>query len=93
MASSFYSNSRHIDFDSVLAMDDQGMVSMFQALMASGLAGFLACAAVIYEAALVDFFENASVREGLIISTVAGQLVEISKEWFAESFDLPVDGL
>ncbi|KZV19181.1 dystroglycan-like [Dorcoceras hygrometricum] len=74
-------------------MDDLGMVSMFQALMESGLAGFLDCPAVIYEAALVDFFENASVREGVIISTVAGQLVEISEEWFAESFDLPVDGL
>ncbi|KZV34536.1 hypothetical protein F511_28139 [Dorcoceras hygrometricum] len=74
-------------------MDDQGMVSMFQALMASGLAGFLGCPAVIYEDALVDFFENASVRDGVIISTVAGQLVEISEEWFAESFDLPVDGL
>ncbi|KZV43125.1 hypothetical protein F511_04517 [Dorcoceras hygrometricum] len=93
MASSFYSNSQHVDFDSVLAMDDQGMVFMFQALMASGLAGFLGCPAVIYEAALVDFFENASVREGVIISTVAGQLVEISEEWFAESFELPVDGL
>ncbi|KZV34644.1 hypothetical protein F511_25753 [Dorcoceras hygrometricum] len=93
MASSFYSNSQHVDFDSVLAMDDQGMVSMFQALMASGLAGFLGCPAVIYEAALVDFFENALVREGVIISTVAGQLVEISEEWFAESFELSVDGL
>ncbi|KZV53982.1 hypothetical protein F511_40018 [Dorcoceras hygrometricum] len=69
------------------------MVSMFQAIMASGLEGFLGCPAVIYEAALVDFFENASVRDGVLISTVAGQLVEISEEWFAESFDLPVDGL
>ncbi|KZV18185.1 hypothetical protein F511_11088 [Dorcoceras hygrometricum] len=93
MASAFYSNSQHVDFDSVLGMDDQGMVSMFQALMASGLAGFLGCPAVIYEDALVDFFENASVREGVIISTVAGQLVEISEEWFVESFELPVDGL
>ncbi|KZV36321.1 hypothetical protein F511_27213 [Dorcoceras hygrometricum] len=93
MAYSFYSNSQQIDFDSVLAMDDQGMESMFQALMASGLAGFLGYTAVIYEAALVDFFENASVREGVIISTVTGKLVEISEEWFAESFDLPVDGL
>ncbi|KZV27637.1 hypothetical protein F511_44665 [Dorcoceras hygrometricum] len=93
MASSFYSNSQHVDFDSVLAMDDQGMVSMFQGLMASGLAGFLGCPAVIYETALIDFFENASVRDGVIISTVAGQLVEISEEWFAESFELPVDGL
>ncbi|KZV58341.1 hypothetical protein F511_22070 [Dorcoceras hygrometricum] len=93
MASAYYSNTQHIDFESVLAMDDPGMVSMFQAIMASGLEGFLGCPAVIYEAALVDFFENASVQDGVIISTVAGQLVEISEEWFAESFDLPVDGL
>ncbi|KZV26299.1 dystroglycan-like [Dorcoceras hygrometricum] len=93
LASSFYNNSQHVDFDSVLAMDDQGMVSMFQALMASDLAGFLGCPAVIYETALIDFFENASVRDGVIISTVGGQLVEISEEWFTESFELPVDGL
>ncbi|KZV22876.1 HEAT repeat-containing protein 5B-like [Dorcoceras hygrometricum] len=84
MASSFYSNTQHIDFESVLSMDDPGMVSMFQAIMASGLEGFLGCPAVIYEAALVDFFENASVQDGVLISTVAGQLVKISKEWFAE---------
>ncbi|KZV38849.1 hypothetical protein F511_10118 [Dorcoceras hygrometricum] len=93
MASSLYSYSQHVDFDSVLGLDDQGMVSMFQSLMDSGLTGFLGFPAVIYEDALVDFFENASVRDGVIISTVAGQLVEISEEWFAESFDLPVDGL
>ncbi|KZV55936.1 hypothetical protein F511_29432 [Dorcoceras hygrometricum] len=73
-------------------MDDRGMVSMFEALMASGLRGFLGCPAVVYEDALVDFFENASVRSGVIISTVGGQLVEISEERFAESFELPVDG-
>ncbi|KZV19719.1 hypothetical protein F511_34894 [Dorcoceras hygrometricum] len=93
MASSFYSNAQHVDFESVLGMDDHGMVSMFEALMASNLRGFLGCPAVVYEYALVDFFENASVRSGVIISTVGGQLVEISEELFAESFELPVDGL
>ncbi|KZV17180.1 hypothetical protein F511_07940 [Dorcoceras hygrometricum] len=73
-------------------MDDHGMVSMFEALMASGLRGFLGCPAVVYEDALVNFFENTSVRSGVIISTVVGQLVEISEERFAESFELPVDG-
>ncbi|KZV55548.1 dystroglycan-like [Dorcoceras hygrometricum] len=92
MASSFYSNAQHVDFESVLGMDDHGMVSMFEALMASGLRGFLGCPAVVYEDALVDFFENASVRSGVIISTVGGQLVELSEELFAESFELPVDG-
>ncbi|KZV28791.1 hypothetical protein F511_22146 [Dorcoceras hygrometricum] len=93
MASSFYSNSQHIDFASVLAMNDPGMVSLFPALIASGPEGFLGCPEVVYQTALVDFFENASVRDGVIISTVAGQLVEISEEWFAEMFEMPVDGL
>ncbi|KZV33894.1 hypothetical protein F511_11104 [Dorcoceras hygrometricum] len=93
MASSFYSNAQHVDFESVLSMDDHEMVSMFEALMASGLRGFLGCPAVVYEDALVDFFENASVRNGVIISTVGGQLVEISEALFVESFELPVDGL
>ncbi|KZV26403.1 MFS general substrate transporter [Dorcoceras hygrometricum] len=62
MASAYYSNTVHIDFASVLAMENPGMVSMFNALMASGLEGFLGCPAVIYESELVDFFNNG--REG-----------------------------
>ncbi|KZV33393.1 dystroglycan-like [Dorcoceras hygrometricum] len=90
MASSLYSNAQHVDFESVLGMDDPGMVSMFEALMASGLRGFLGCPAIVYEDALIDFFENASVRKGVIISTMGGQLVEISEALFAESFELPI---
>ncbi|KZV48320.1 hypothetical protein F511_26537 [Dorcoceras hygrometricum] len=93
MASSLYSNAQHVDFESVLGMDDPGMVSMFEALMASGLRGFLGCPAIVYEDALVDFLENASVRSGVVISTVGGQFVEISEKLFADSFELPVDGL
>ncbi|KZV27277.1 hypothetical protein F511_17673 [Dorcoceras hygrometricum] len=93
MASSLYSNAQHVDFESVLGMDDPGMVSMFEALMASGLRGFLGCPAIVYEDALVDFFENASVRSGVVISTVGGQLVEFSEKLFAETFELPIDGL
>ncbi|KZV49181.1 hypothetical protein F511_42388 [Dorcoceras hygrometricum] len=93
MASSYYTNTLHVNFESVLAMDDPGMVSMFQALMASGLEGFLGCPTVIYEAALVDFFENASVRDGVVVSTVHGVIVEISEQLFAETFELPLEGL
>ncbi|KZV51198.1 putative flavin-containing monooxygenase 1 [Dorcoceras hygrometricum] len=75
MASSLFSNTVHIFFDSVLAMDNPGMVLMFEALMASGLKGFIGCPAVLYEAALVEFFENASVRGGVVISTVGGKQV------------------
>ncbi|KZV19661.1 dystroglycan-like [Dorcoceras hygrometricum] len=92
MASSFYSNTLHVDFESVLAMENPDMVSVFNALMASGLEGFLGCPAVLYEAALVDFFENGSVRDGLVVSTVNGVPVEITEQFFAEAFELPVDG-
>ncbi|KZV53056.1 ICln family transporter: chloride ion current inducer protein I(Cln) [Dorcoceras hygrometricum] len=93
MAASFYSNSVHVDFDSVLKMDEPGMVSMFQALVASGLQGFLGCTVVVYEEALVEFFANGTVRDGLVVSSVDGVLVEISEKLFAETFELPVDGL
>ncbi|KZV35456.1 ATPase family AAA domain-containing protein [Dorcoceras hygrometricum] len=93
MASSLYSNAQHVDFELVLGMDDPGMVSMFEALMASNLRGFLGCPAIVYEDALIDFFENASVRSGVVISTVGGQLVEISENLFTETFELPIDGL
>ncbi|KZV37090.1 hypothetical protein F511_15543 [Dorcoceras hygrometricum] len=73
MASSLFSNIVHVFFDSVLAMDNPGMVLMFEALMASGLKGFIGCAAVLYKAALVEFFENTSVRDGVVISTVGGK--------------------
>ncbi|KZV18702.1 hypothetical protein F511_37065 [Dorcoceras hygrometricum] len=93
MAASFYRNSVHVDFDSVLEMDEPGMVSMFQALVASGLQGFLGCTAVVYEEALVEFFANGRVRDELVVSSVDGVFVEISEKLFAETFELPVDGL
>ncbi|KZV57164.1 dystroglycan-like [Dorcoceras hygrometricum] len=92
MAASFYSNSVHVDFESALAIGEPDMVSMFQALIASGLQGFLVCPTVVYEEALVEFFANGTVRDGLLVSTVNGA-VEISEKLFAETFDLPVDGL
>ncbi|KZV54695.1 hypothetical protein F511_42184 [Dorcoceras hygrometricum] len=93
MAASFYSNSVHVYFDFVLAMNEPDMVSMFQALVESGLQGFLGCTTVVYEEALVEFFANGAVRDGLVVSSVNGVSVEISEKLFAETFDLPVVGL
>ncbi|KZV22239.1 hypothetical protein F511_08304 [Dorcoceras hygrometricum] len=93
MASSLFTNTLHVCFDSVLAMDNPGMVSMFEALMASGLSGFLGCPAVLYEDALTEFFLNGSVRDGKVVSTIRGKQVEISEELFASTFEFPVDGL
>ncbi|KZV24800.1 hypothetical protein F511_34773 [Dorcoceras hygrometricum] len=93
MAASFHNNSVHVDFESALAMGEPGMVSMFQALIASGLQGFLGCTAVVYEDALVEFFANGTVRDDLVVSTVNGVAIEFSEKLFTETFDLPVDGL
>ncbi|KZV29288.1 hypothetical protein F511_29577 [Dorcoceras hygrometricum] len=67
---------------------------MFELLIATGLKEFLGCPAVYYEAALIDFFENGSVREyGMVVSTIRGINVEISEEMFATAFGLLIEGL
>ncbi|KZV29445.1 hypothetical protein F511_28401 [Dorcoceras hygrometricum] len=93
MASSLISNSLHISFDSVLGMDDAGLVAVFESFVATGLKGFLGCPAVYYEDALTEFFENGLVRDGMIVSTIQGISVEISEEVFAAAFELPMEGL
>ncbi|KZV49296.1 hypothetical protein F511_38889 [Dorcoceras hygrometricum] len=93
MASSLISSSLHVSFDSVLAMEDTGIVAMFGALVASGLKGFLWCPAIFYEDVLTEFFHNGSVRDGMVVSTVEGTSVEISEKIFAWEFALPLDGL
>ncbi|KZV24466.1 dystroglycan-like [Dorcoceras hygrometricum] len=74
-------------------MEIPGIVLVLHALTASGLEGFLGCPAVIYESELVEFFNNGSVKDGLVVSTVNGVPIEISEHLLAETFELPVDGL
>ncbi|KZV48841.1 pentatricopeptide repeat-containing protein mitochondrial [Dorcoceras hygrometricum] len=54
-------------------MADAGMVQMFKALESSGLRGFLGCSSAIYEAALVEFLHNASVRDDKVVSVIQGK--------------------
>ncbi|KZV30758.1 hypothetical protein F511_03736 [Dorcoceras hygrometricum] len=93
MISSLVSNINQVHFASVLAMDNSEMVAMFEALVASGLNGFLGCMTEISETALIEFYENASVRGDKVVSTVQGKLVEISEEVFARTFQLLMKGL
>ncbi|KZV50787.1 hypothetical protein F511_11564 [Dorcoceras hygrometricum] len=93
MASSLFVNTVHVCFESVLVMDNTGMVALFESLVATGLKGFLGCPAVIHDAALLEFFENGEVRDGLVVSTMNGVSVEISEQLLAETFELPVEGL
>ncbi|KZV52924.1 hypothetical protein F511_19080 [Dorcoceras hygrometricum] len=93
MASSLVSNTNQVHFASVLAMDNSEMIAMFEALVASGLNGFLGCMSDIFESSLIEFYQNASVRDDKFVSTVQGKLVEISEEVFSRTFQLPVKGL
>ncbi|KZV57423.1 hypothetical protein F511_04860 [Dorcoceras hygrometricum] len=92
MASLLIDNAIQIYFDSVYGMADEGMVQMFKALESSGLRGFLGCSSAIYEAALVEFFQNASLRENKVVSAVQGKAVEISEEVFAGTFEFLTEG-
>ncbi|KZV30025.1 hypothetical protein F511_33398 [Dorcoceras hygrometricum] len=67
MASSLVSNTNQVHFASVLAMDNSEMVAMFEALVASGLNGFLGCMSDISETALIEFYEKASVRDDKVL--------------------------
>ncbi|KZV35334.1 hypothetical protein F511_39164 [Dorcoceras hygrometricum] len=93
MASSLISRSHHIDFDSVFRFDDAGIVQMFESLVSTGLMEFLGCPAIFHEQALIEFFENGSVRDGMVASTISGTAVQISESVFAAAFGLPTEGL
>ncbi|KZV15818.1 splicing factor 3B subunit 1 [Dorcoceras hygrometricum] len=93
MASALINNASQIYFDYVFGMDNEGMVKMFKTLESSGLKGFLGCSSAIYEAALVEFFQNASVKDDKVVSTVQGKSVEFTKEVFAGTFELQTERL
>ncbi|KZV35940.1 nuclear matrix constituent protein 1-like protein-like [Dorcoceras hygrometricum] len=94
MASTFIANSYQVNFDSVLLISDHdGMLNMFKALEASGWRGFMGCESVVYEKELEQFFDTTLVQDGDITGAVSGKLFSISQARFAETFELPTDGL
>ncbi|KZV24215.1 hypothetical protein F511_25772 [Dorcoceras hygrometricum] len=93
MASSLINNTIQVYFDSVLEMDNEDMVVMFEALISSGLSGFLGCSSAIFKTALVEFFHNVSVRDGVVVSTIQGKPVAILEELFTSTFELKMVGL
>ncbi|KZV22280.1 splicing factor 3B subunit 1-like [Dorcoceras hygrometricum] len=93
MASALINNTFNVYFASVLGMEHEGMVSMFEALLETRLTGFLGCSSAIFETALVVFFHNASVRDGMVVSMIQGKEVAISEELFSRTFELPLEGL
>ncbi|KZV33587.1 hypothetical protein F511_33846 [Dorcoceras hygrometricum] len=93
MASSLFVNTLQVDFTSVLTMEHAGMVRMFKTLEDTGLRGFLEGTTPIFESAVVEFFLNARVIAGTIVSTVFGQKLVVTEEIFSETFKLPTEGM
>ncbi|KZV45144.1 hypothetical protein F511_25306 [Dorcoceras hygrometricum] len=66
---------------------------MFKSLEDTGLKGFLEASGSVYEAVVVEFFANAKVIAGTMVSFIANQKLALTKDVFAEAFDLPTEGL
>ncbi|KZV29296.1 hypothetical protein F511_22994 [Dorcoceras hygrometricum] len=93
MDSSLYVNTFQVDFKSVLTMEHAGMVRMFKTLEDTELHGFLEGNTPIFESAVVEFFSNARVIAGTIVSTVFGQNLMVTEEFFSGTFKLPTEGM
>ncbi|KZV44583.1 hypothetical protein F511_11269 [Dorcoceras hygrometricum] len=75
-----------VDFASVLVMEHTGMARMFKTLADTGLKGFLSGSGSVYESAVVEFYANAMVVVGTIISSVANRKLALTKKAFVELF-------
>ncbi|KZV23629.1 hypothetical protein F511_33501 [Dorcoceras hygrometricum] len=73
-------------------MEDAGTVRMFQFWRNQGLEDFWGSGAV-FEEGLIQFFANASVIAGTIVSTMANKKMLITMDVFVETFHLPMEGL
>ncbi|KZV46970.1 hypothetical protein F511_15767 [Dorcoceras hygrometricum] len=93
MASSLFVNTLQVNFASVLAMEHAGMVRMFKSLEVTGLRGFLEGTTHVFEYAVTEFFSNARVLAGTIVSTVCGQNLVVIEEIFSATFKLPTEGM
>ncbi|KZV42275.1 hypothetical protein F511_13885 [Dorcoceras hygrometricum] len=69
------------------------MVKMFRSLEESGLRGFLGVSGSVFEGALIEFFTNASVIVGTIVSTISKRWMVITSDVFVEMFQLLTEGM
>ncbi|KZV16643.1 U-box domain-containing protein 43-like [Dorcoceras hygrometricum] len=93
MAASFSANDMQVNFESVLAMEHNGMVQMFKSLEETGLKDFFEVSISVFEGTLIEFFANSKVIAGTIVSFVANRKLVVIKDVFAEAFGLPTEGM
>ncbi|KZV30831.1 hypothetical protein F511_37021 [Dorcoceras hygrometricum] len=74
-------------------MENSGMEKMFKSQEVSGLKGFLETSDSVYESVAIEFFANAKVIAGTIVSLVGTRKMALTKDQFIEAFGLPSEGL
>ncbi|KZV34556.1 hypothetical protein F511_12621 [Dorcoceras hygrometricum] len=74
-------------------MEHTGMAKMFKSLEDTGLKGFLEASGLVYEDDVVEFFANAKVVMGTIISFVINRKLALTKDVLAKTFGLPTEGM
>ncbi|KZV34533.1 hypothetical protein F511_09271 [Dorcoceras hygrometricum] len=93
MAASLSVNALQVNFESVLSMEHAGILKMFKTLEESGVKGFLGVQCSIYKGAVIEFFTNAKVITGTIAIFVANRKMVITKDVFATTIQLHIEGL
>ncbi|KZV46717.1 pollen-specific leucine-rich repeat extensin-like protein 2 [Dorcoceras hygrometricum] len=93
MTSSLFVNTLQVDFVSVLTMEHTEMTRMFKSLEDTGLRGFLEGTTFVFENAVTEFFINAKVIAGTVISTMCNQKLVITEDMFSTTFKLPTEGM
>ncbi|KZV38647.1 hypothetical protein F511_11745 [Dorcoceras hygrometricum] len=73
-------------------MEHTGMARMFNTLVETGIKGFLAASGSVYENAVVEFFTNAKVIAGKVVSFVANKKLALRNEFYVETYGLPIEG-
>ncbi|KZV39108.1 hypothetical protein F511_34244 [Dorcoceras hygrometricum] len=66
---------------------------MFKSLEDTGLGGFLEGTTFVFENAVTEFFINAKVIAGTIVSTLCNQKLVITEDMFSTTFKLPTEGM
>ncbi|KZV42319.1 pollen-specific leucine-rich repeat extensin-like protein 2 [Dorcoceras hygrometricum] len=93
MASSLFVNTLQVEFESVFAIEHTGMTRMFKSLEDTGLKGFLKGTPFVFENSITEFFVNAKVIAGTIVSTACNQKLVITEDMFSTTFKLPTEGI
>lgn len=89
----FNANALIFDFEAIASVNNANINSVVAMLDASGLRKFLGCGQSYSAEIVTEFFANASVRNGIVLSTVRGKACSISQYNFADALDLPTSGI